>query len=176
MAKRTEPTVRPPAAARARRAPRRAIFAGSFDPPTNGHVDLVVRGQTLFDEIVVAVGNNPAKRYLFSLDERLALVREVVASPKVEVVAFEGLLVDAARKFEAQVILRGLRGPADLELEMRNALANRELTGIETLWLPSEPSQAHVSSTLVREIAAYGGDVARYVPEAVLRAMKARRA
>jgi pantetheine-phosphate adenylyltransferase len=150
------------------RAARRALYAGSFDPLTNGHVDIIERGADLFDELVVAVGNNPAKQYLFDLETRQALVREVIQRDNVSVVAFSGLLVDAAREHGAGVLLRGLRGMGDLDLEHRNGLANRDLSGIETLFLLAEPAQVFVSSSLVKEIVSNGGDVARYVPEAVL--------
>ena len=141
---------------------------------TNGHVDVVERGARLFDQLVVAVGNNPAKRYLFSLEERARLVSEVVAAPNITVVPFSGLLVDAARDHGANVILRGLRGMSDLDVEFRYGLANRDLTGIETLFLLTEPRNIFISSSLVKEIATNGGDVSRYVPDAVLRLLTER--
>lgn len=153
---------------------RTAIYAGSFDPVTNGHVDVIRRGAALFDRLVVAVGNNPAKRYLFPLEARLELVRRCVPElPNVEVEAFTGLLVDAARACQAEVVLRGLRALSDFDLEFRNGLANRELSGIETLFLLSDPSQIFVSSSLVREIAGHGGDVSRFVPPFVDEALRA---
>lgn len=157
---------------------RKALFAGSFDPITNGHVDLVGRGAALFDAVAVAVGNNPAKRYLLPLDERVELARRALIEAgldEVEVFPFEGLLVQAAREHGADVMLRGLRGVADLELELRNASGNRDLSGIDTVFLPSRPEHLHVSSTLVREIATLGGDVSRYVPRAVLERLRTRR-
>jgi pantetheine-phosphate adenylyltransferase len=150
----------------------RAIYAGSFDPLTNGHVDLVTRGLGLFDELVVAIGVNPAKRGLFTVEERQALIRAVI--PDVEVVAFEGLLVDAARAHGANVLLRGVRTMSDFELEYRNGLANRDLAGIETLFLLADPALSFVSSSLIKEIASNGGDVSRYVPEPVLEPLLAR--
>ncbi len=149
---------------------RRAIYAGSFDPPTVGHVDVIARAAELFDHVVIAVGNNPAKRTRFDLDQRQALVRGSVSADNVSVVAFTGLLIDAAAAHGAQVILRGLRSSADLELELRNGLANRDLSGIETLFILSDPAHAFVSSSLVKEIATHGGDVSRYVPAEVLAA------
>ena len=146
----------------------RAIYAGSFDPVTNGHLDLVHRGAKLFDELVVAVGNNPAKRYLIDLDRRRALLSEAIEADNVVVVAFRGLLVDTARAHGAQVILRGVRGTADFETEFRYGLANRDLSGIETLFLLADPQHLFVSSSLVKEIASNGGDVSRYVPPAVV--------
>lgn len=146
---------------------RKAIYAGSFDPPTNGHVDVIRRGAKLFDALVVAVGHNPAKRYLFELQERTELIRGAVDLPNVQFVPFEGLLVDAARRHEASVILRGLRAMSDFDLEFRNGLANRDLSGIETLFLLSDPDHIFVSSSLVKEIASNGGDISRYVPPQV---------
>lgn len=156
---------------------RRAIYAGSFDPPTNGHIDVIRRGLKLFDSLVVAVGNNPAKRYLFTLEERSSLIRTALQGAETsdvlsaEVVPFEGLLVDAAKRHGASVILRGLRALSDFDLEFRNGLANRDLTGIETLFLLTEPGNIFVSSSLVKEIASNGGDVSRYVPPLVARAL-----
>ncbi len=145
-----------------------AIYAGSFDPPTLGHVDLIRRGAALFDELVIAVGHNPAKRYWFDLDTRTQLVSAAVADvDNARVVSFTGLLVDAARDHGATVILRGLRALSDFDLEFRNGLANRDLAGIETLFLLTDPALIFVSSSLVKEIAANGGDVSRYVPASV---------
>lgn len=154
---------------------RRAIYPGSFDPVTYGHLDVIRRGAALFDELLVGVGNNPAKRGWFDLDTRMSLIRdEVAAIPNVRVVSFEGLLVDACKRFDAAVILRGLRALSDFDLEFRNGLANRDLAGFETLFLLTDPANIFVSSSLVREIAGAGGDVARYVPPAVLDAIRAR--
>ncbi len=160
----------------------RALYAGSFDPVTVGHVDLVLRALPLFDAVVVAVGHHPAKRYWFDTDARAELFRQAVAREgaargidvsKVSVVAFEGLTVHAAALHDATVLLRGLRGAGDMDLELRNAAGNRDLSGIETVWLPSDPSLSFVSSSLVREIAEHGGDVSRYVPPVVLEALEA---
>lgn len=147
---------------------RRAIYAGSFDPVTNGHVDLVHRGAKLFDELVVAVGNNPAKRYLLDMEQRTALLAGAIVADNVVVVGFRGLLVDTARTHGADVILRGVRASDDFDVEFRYGLANRDLTGIETLFLLTDPSNIFVSSSLVKEIASNGGDVSRYVPPAVV--------
>jgi pantetheine-phosphate adenylyltransferase len=145
--------------------PRVALYAGSFDPPTVGHVDLVRRATALFDHVWVCVGVNPAKQGLFPPAERLAMFREALGDPAaVSWSTFTGLVVDEARRRGATVLVRGFRGPSDLELEGRNALGNRDLSGIETLFLVSDPRWAHVSSSLVREIATLGGDVSKYVP------------
>ena len=151
---------------------RRAIYAGSFDPVTNGHVDIVHRGAKLFDSVVVAIGQNPAKRYLLDPERRRSLLEGAITADNVEVVEFRGLLVDAARAHGASVILRGLRGPADFESEFRYGLANRDLSGIETVFLLSEPTNVFVSSSLVKEIASSRDDVSRYVPAAVLAALR----
>lgn len=153
---------------------RRAIYAGSFDPPTNGHLDVIERGARLFDELLVAVGNNPAKRTWFDAETRARLVADSVRAPNVRVVVFDGLLVDAARAHGAQVLLRGLRALADFDLEFRNGLANRDLSGVETLFLLSDPAHVFLSSSLVKEIVGAGGDVSRYVPAAVLDALRSR--
>lgn len=155
---------------------RTAIYAGSFDPLTLGHLDVIRRGAALYDELVVAVGMNPAKRYWFDPDERVDMVRKATAElSSVRVVSFEGLLVDAARAHGAQVILRGLRALADFEPEFRYGLANRDLADIETLFILSDPEFVFVSSSLVKEIHVNGGDVSRYVPEGVLDALRGRR-
>lgn len=144
---------------------RTAIYAGSFDPITVGHLDVITRGAALYDRLVVAVGMNPAKRYWFALEERVALVRTVTGHlPEVEVVAFHGLLVEAAQEHGATVILRGLRALSDFDSEFRYGLANRDLSGLETLFMLTDPEHLFVSSSLVREIASNGGDVSRYVP------------
>ncbi len=154
---------------------RTAIYAGSFDPVTNGHIDIIVRGARLFDKLYVAVGNNPAKKYFFDMAERTRLIDQALQHvDNVDVVSFSGLLVHAAQKHQAGVILRGLRALSDFDLEFRNGLANRDLTGIETMFLLTEPRNIFVSSSLVKEIALNGGDVSRYVPPNVNAALSAR--
>ena len=156
---------------------RSAIYPGSFDPPTLGHLDVIRRGAAMFDELVVGIGNNPAKRYSFDLAERERLLRASCADlPNVRVVAFEGLLVDACRRLGIGVILRGLRALSDFDMEFRNGLANRDLAGVETLFLLSDPRHIFVSSSLVKEIVHNGGDISRYVPAVVLEAYQARQA
>lgn len=153
--------------------PLTAIYAGSFDPPTNGHADIIRRGAALFDRLVVAVGNNPGKKYLFDLDERLELVRQTCAGiDNVEVIAFRGLLVDVAAETGAQVVLRGLRALSDFDMEFRNGLANRSLTGIETFFLLADPDHIFVSSSIVREIAMHQGPVEHLVPAHVVPALR----
>ena len=152
-----------------------AIFAGSFDPPTLGHIDVITRGAALYERLWVAVGHNPTKRYLFTREERTELLREALASvPNVEVVHFDGLLVSAVKELGADVILRGIRSAADLELESRNGHANREIAGVESMFLLTDPRYGHVSSSLVRELAHFKGDFSRYVTPAIAAAVQAR--
>lgn len=156
-------------------ARRSAIYAGSFDPTTVGHLDVIERGAALYDRLVVAVGLNPVKRYWFPLDERVALLTQATEHiHNIQIVSFHGLLVDAAREHEAGVILRGLRALADFDQEFRYGLANRDLSGLETLFMLTDPEHVFVSSSIVKEIATNGGDVTRYVPPCVARAIADR--
>ena len=151
---------------------RVAIYAGSFDPVTVGHVDLIRRGAALYDELIVAVGHNPAKAYWFPLEQRTGLIADIVGDlDNVRVLPFSGLLVEAAAQHNADVILRGLRALSDFDLEFRNGLANRDLSGIETVFLLTDPKNIFVSSSLVKEIAVNGGDVSNYVPPNVVTAI-----
>ena len=154
---------------------RVAVYAGSFDPLTNGHMDIAVRGARLFDRLILAVGENPAKRYLLSYEERAAVIRAATASlGNVEVAPFSGLLVHYCARVGAQVILRGLRSVTDLEFERPIAQANQDMAPeIETVFLISSPQRAFLSSSIVKEIALNGGDVAPYVPAASAAALGA---
>ncbi len=146
----------------------RAICPGSFDPTTHGHLDIVRRTAALFDEVLVAVGRNSAKNYLFSPDERVEILTEATAGlPNVRVQQLSGLLVDHCRAHEVDVIVKGLRFASDFEFELQMAQMNHALTGIETVCLPTSAAWAHVSSTMVREIALLGGDVRQFVPAGV---------
>ena len=157
--------------------PRIAVYAGSFDPVTNGHVALVRRALGLFDEVILAVGENPAKRYCLPLAERVSILESVTSDlDGVRVERFSGLLVDYCTRVGACAILRGLRAVTDFEFELKIGLANMDMRPqVETVFLLSEPSNIFISSSLVREIASNGGDVSRYVPEraeqALLRAL-----
>ncbi len=147
-----------------------AVCPGSFDPVTNGHVDIVRRAATLFDEVVVAVLGNPAKKGLFPLEERVELIRAALQghqNARVEAVE-GGLLVDYCRSVGASAIVKGLRSGNDFGYELPMARMNRHLTGIETVFVPGDPAFEHVSSTLVKEVAGLGGDVTGLVPDAVL--------
>lgn len=149
---------------------RRAIVPGSFDPPHHGHIDIIVRAATLFDEVVVAVGVNKSKTSsrLFSSDERLAMLDAVTTHlPNVTTAGFTGLIIDFCRDIEAVAIVKGLRGGSDYEYELQMAQMNSHLTDVETVFIPTAPEYAFVSSSLVKEVAALGGDVSDLVPEHV---------
>ena len=151
-----------------------AVYAGSFDPPTFGHLDLVDRASKLFPRVVVAIGVHPARVPLFSVEERLALMKSICAPySNVEVASFRGLLVDYGKSIGARVIVRGLRTGTDFEYELQIAHANADLRPeIDTVFLPTRTNYGFISATLVREIASYGGDVGRYAPAAVCAALQ----
>ena len=154
-----------------------AIYPGSFDPMTRGHLDVIERAAALFETVVVAVVVNPQKRDpLFSLDEREQMIRAAVAHlSNVKITHFRGLLADFVRSTGAMVIVKGLRAVSDFESEMSTALMNRSLSGVDTVFLPSDPKWSFVSSTLVKEVYNLGADVADYVPPAVLDVMRSKR-
>jgi len=152
---------------------RTAIYPGSFDPITNGHLDLVQRASKLFDRVIVAVANNDSKQSLFTLDERTEMVRAAVAAwPKVEADHFEGLLVDYVNKVQGDAIVRGLRAVSDFEYEFQMALMNRKLDErVETIFMMPRASYTFLSSRLVKEIAHLGGNVSPFVPQHVQAAL-----
>lgn len=153
----------------------RAVCPGSFDPPTFGHVDIFRRAAPLFDELVVATGTNISKSRLFEPEERLQMLREACADlPNVTVMGFTGLIVDFCREIGAQAIIKGLRGGNDYEYELPMAQMNAHLTGVETIFVPTTASLGYVSSSLVKEVASFGGDVADFVPPHVLERLTAR--
>jgi len=151
-----------------------AIYAGSFDPMTFGHLDVVKRAARLLPSVVIAVGRHPSRNPLFSVDERLAMMDAVCKSiDGVEVSSFDGLLVDYARTLGSRVVVRGLRVGADFEYELQIAHANADLAPeLETIFLPTRTSYGFISASLVRDIARHGGDVARYAPPEVCEALK----
>lgn len=151
-----------------------AIYPGSFDPPTNGHLDVVRRAADLFPRVIVAVGIHPSRRPLFTLDERLELMHQVCDGiPNITIESFEGLLADYARKMRARVIVRGLRVGADFEYELQIAHANADLAEeVDTVFLPTRTRYGFISASLVREIASHGGDVSRYTPAPVCAALE----
>lgn len=153
----------------------RAMCAGSFDPVTHGHLDIIERARVLFGEVVVAVGRNSAKNYLFSPDERLEMVAEALGGrPGCTVVPLDGLLVDFARSHGCDVIVKGLRFAGDFEFELQMAQMNAHLTGVETVLLPAASAWSTLSSTIVREVASYGGDVSEFVPTSVNERIRAK--
>ena len=152
---------------------RRAVYPGSFDPVTNGHVDVVDRARKLFDEVVVAVAHNDEKQPLFSLEERVDFLQSTVGKiDNVRVVHFDGLLVDFALEEKANAVIRGLRAVSDFEFEFQMALMNRKLEGnLETIFLMPKEEYTYLSSRLVKEIARLGGDVSQFVPAAVAKSL-----
>jgi pantetheine-phosphate adenylyltransferase len=157
---------------------RKAIYPGSFDPITNGHLDVVQRAATLFDEVIVAVARDNNKSSLFSIEERVELLRETLGSlglTNVRVTAFEGLLVHFARQEKAAALVRGLRAVSDFEFEFQMALMNRKLDpGLETMFLMPREELTYISSRIVKEIARLGGDVEMFVPHNVAIALRGK--
>lgn len=153
----------------------RAVCPGSFDPVTNGHVDIFRRTAPLFEELIVATGTNPSKSRLFGPEERLEMLREACADlPNVTVMGFTGLIVDFCREIGADAIVKGLRGGNDYEYELPMAQMNSHLTGVETVFVPTAASLGYVSSSLVKEVATLGGDVSELVPPAVFTRLTAK--
>jgi len=147
---------------------KRAIFPGSFDPITKGHYDIIERGMTLFDEVVVAIGVNSAKKYMFSLEQRVKFIEDAFKNePKIKVISYQGLTVDFCKEIDVKFILRGLRNPADFEFEKAIAHTNRDLAPIETVFLLTAASTSYISSSIVREVIKYNGDYTKLVPDSV---------
>lgn len=145
---------------------RVAIFPGTFDPFTRGHYSVVSRALSMFDEVVIAIGVNALKRPMFTVEERTAMLESLFANePRVKVMSYSGLTVDVARECGAQFMLRGVRSVIDFEYERSIADVNREISGLETVMLFTEPVYAHISSSVVRELLSYGRDVSSFVPE-----------
>lgn len=153
----------------------RAVFPGSFDPITNGHLDVIGRGAKLFDELIIAVGRSPIKNPLFTPQERVEMIAELVADiPRVSVESFDGLMVEYARRKKADVILRGMRSLTDVHYEFKLAMTNRSVAGIETVFIMTSAEYGFTSSTLIREVASLGGDVSKLVPESICEHLKER--
>jgi pantetheine-phosphate adenylyltransferase len=147
---------------------KRAIFPGSFDPITLGHFDIIERGVTLFDELIIAIGINADKKYMFSLKERTKFIADCFGNnPKIKVVAYEGLTVHFCQKNNVDFILRGLRNPADFEFEKAIAHTNRDLATIETVFLLTAASTSYISSSIVRDVIRNNGDYTKLVPKTV---------
>ena len=154
---------------------RKAVCPGSFDPVTLGHLDIIGRSADLYDEVVVAVGMNASKRRMFSFEERTEMLREATAVyGNVRVDTFDGLIVDFCKQNEIQVIVKGLRAISDFDYELQMAQMNHGLAGVETLFMTTNPLYSFLSSSLVKEVATYGGDVSASVPEAVHRRLLER--
>ncbi|MEV6414488.1 pantetheine-phosphate adenylyltransferase [Kribbella sp. NPDC051718] len=146
----------------------RAVFPGTFDPPTNGHLDVIARASAAFDEVIVATGVNQSKQRLFGVEERVAMLTEIAAPfGNVRVGTFDGLVVDYCRAEHAGVIVKGLRTGSDYDYELPMAQMNRRLSGVDTVFLPTAPENAFISSSLVKEIAKLGGPVDQFVPPSV---------
>ena len=148
---------------------KKARFPGSFDPITNGHFDIIKRGVSLFDEVIVAIGVNAEKKYMFSLEDRKRFIEEAFKDePKVKVITYSGLTIDLCKKEKADFILRGLRNPADFEFEKAIAHTNRVMSKIETVFLLTAARTSFISSSIVRDVLRNGGDISQLVPESVL--------
>lgn len=162
----------------AREQKKIGVFPGQFDPITNGHIDVIKRGVKLFDELIVAVGVNPDKRELFSLDERVEMIRELLREiPRVRVAKYSGLTADFVQRSRATAILRGIRDVSDLRYEFQLALANRAVGGVETIFIMTGDQYALTSSSLIRQVVCLGGDVkqlAAVLPALVVRRLRAK--
>jgi len=154
---------------------RRAVCPGSFDPVTNGHLDIISRAGRLYDEVIVAVLVNQSKAGLFTVDERIAMLREVTTSyPNVRVESFHGLLVDFCKANDCSVIVKGLRAVSDFDYELQMAQMNLGLAGVETLFMTTNPLYSFLSSSLIKDVAKWGGDVSAHVPEVVAARLRQR--
>jgi pantetheine-phosphate adenylyltransferase len=153
-----------------------AVYAGSFDPPTFGHFDLIDRASKIFDDVVIAIGRHPTKQPLFTLDERIGMLRQIskgIANVRID--TFDGLLIHYCEKIGARVIVRGLRAASDFEYELQIAHANADMSPqIDTVFLPTRTKYTFISASLIREIASHGGDVGHYAPAVVCEALKAK--
>jgi pantetheine-phosphate adenylyltransferase len=155
----------------------RAIFPGSFDPITNGHLDVISRAIKLFDELVIAVGRSPVKNQLFTPEERVQMIEEIIRQKQmkgVSVESFDGLTVEYAAKKKADVILRGLRSLTDVQYEFQLAMTNRAVSGIETVFIMTSEQYGFTSSTLIREVASLGGNLSNLIPENVYERLRQR--
>ena len=154
---------------------RRVVCPGSFDPITNGHLDIIERASSLFDEVVIAVLVNQTKSSLFTVDERIEMIKEVTTKYKnVRVDSWSGLLVDFCKANQISIIVKGLRAVSDFDYELQMSQVNLQLQGVETLFMATAPSHSFLSSSLVKEIASHGGEVSAYMPAAIVSKLKSR--
>ena len=152
-----------------------ALIPGSFDPPTNGHLDVIERCVGLFDDIIVAIVRNPSKRPMFTQDERVAMLEEITSHwDNVRIGSFDGLLVNYATEVGADVIVKGLRAVTDFEYELQMSQMNRELSGIDTFFVATSPEHGYLSSSLIKDVSEFGGSVDELVPDVVAKALKDR--
>ena len=159
----------------AKQGPVRAVFPGAFDPFTLGHLDVIHRGAPLFGELIVAVGENPAKEHFFPLAERLEMIQPLVAEiPNVRVDSYNCLTVEYVKRIKADVILRGIRTLSDYHYEFTLALTNRSVAGVETIFIMSSELYAHLSSSLIKEVATLGGDISAFLPAPIIKRVKAK--
>ena len=149
---------------------KRAIYPGSFDPVTFGHIDMIERSAKIVDELVVAILNNSAKNPLFSVKERVSMLEEITSHiPNIRITSFHGLLIDYAKEVDASIVIRGLRAVTDFEYELQIAQTNRIINSkIDTMFLTTSLEYAYLSSTIVKEVASYGGDISHFVPEQLI--------
>ena len=153
----------------------KAVFPGAFDPFTLGHLDVIRRGAPLFGELIVAVGQNPAKDHFFPLAERLEMIGQLIVDiPNVRVDSYDCLTVEYVRNIQADVILRGIRTLSDYHYEFTLALTNRSVAGVETIFVMSSEQYAHLSSSLIKEVASLGGDISAFLPPAIIERVKAK--
>jgi pantetheine-phosphate adenylyltransferase len=154
---------------------KRVVCPGSFDPITFGHLDIVERASSIFDEVVIAVMVNQTKKTLFTVEERIEMTKEVTSKfPNVKVDSWSGLLVDYCKKNDISIIVKGLRAVTDFDYELQMSQINLQLQGVETLFISTAPAHSFLSSSLVKEIASHGGDVSSYIPAALLERLKDR--
>ena len=154
---------------------KRVVCPGSFDPITFGHLDIIERASSIFDEVVIAVMVNKTKQTLFTVEERIEMTKEVTTKfPNVKVDSWSGLLVDYCKKNDISIIVKGLRAVTDFDYELQMSQINLQLQGVETLFLSTAPAHSFLSSSLVKEIASYGGDVSSYIPAVLLERLKNR--
>ena len=154
---------------------KRVVCPGSFDPITFGHLDIIARASGMFDEVVIAVLVNKTKTTLFTVEERISMIAEVTAKfPNVRVDSWSGLLVDYCERNKISIIIKGLRAVTDFDYELQMSQINLQLKGVETLFMSTAPAHSFLSSSLVKEIANYGGDVSNYIPEPLVERLRAR--